>query len=114
MQVELNKTLFNSRLGRIYDGWKVCGSLLSRKLFVLFLTFLIKNAGKNDEYGSVADADALFIAAGDPASEDDPMRKGTCLQVRTIPDARINGIMTLHGTTAMAIRIRIPLHSYLI
>ncbi|KAF8228962.1 FACT complex subunit SPT16 [Tricholoma matsutake] len=60
MHVELNKKLFNSRVQRIYDSW---------------------NASKeNDDYSSIAEADCLLLVAGDPASEDEPMRKGTCLQ----------------------------------
>ncbi|KAK7440234.1 FACT complex subunit spt16 [Stygiomarasmius scandens] len=60
MLVELNKTLFNSRVKRIYDAW---------------------NESKNNEdYSSIADTDALLLLAGDPAPEDEPMRKGTCLQ----------------------------------
>ncbi|GLB35147.1 putative fact complex subunit spt16 [Lyophyllum shimeji] len=60
MLVELNKHLFRSRVKRIYDGW---------------------NSAKNDEdYSSIAEADALLLVAGDPASEDEPMRKSTCLQ----------------------------------
>ena len=30
---------------------------------------------------SIADADVLFVSAGDPAGEDDPIRKGTAFQV---------------------------------
>ncbi|RDB21018.1 FACT complex subunit SPT16 [Hypsizygus marmoreus] len=60
MLIELNKQLFNSRVKRIYDGW---------------------NSAKNDDdYSSIAGTDALLLIAGDPASEDEPMRKGTCLQ----------------------------------
>ncbi|KAG7092167.1 hypothetical protein E1B28_008536 [Marasmius oreades] len=60
MLVELNKRLFNSRVKRIYDGW---------------------NSAKNDEdYSSIAEADALLLSAGDPAGEDEPMRKGTSMQ----------------------------------
>ncbi|KAG6833476.1 hypothetical protein H0H87_006048 [Tephrocybe sp. NHM501043] len=60
MLVELNKALFKSRVQRIYDGW---------------------NSAKNDDdYTSLTDVDAIFLVAGDPASEDEPMRKGTCLQ----------------------------------
>jgi len=36
---------------------------------------------KNGDYGSIADVDALLLIAGDPAAEDEPMRKGTCFQV---------------------------------
>jgi hypothetical protein len=42
-----------------------------------------QNASKNDEFASIADADGLVVIAGDPAAEDEPMRKGTCLQVNT-------------------------------
>ncbi|THV07844.1 FACT complex subunit SPT16 [Dendrothele bispora CBS 962.96] len=60
MLVELNKILFNSRVKRIYDAW---------------------NESKNNEdYSSIADTDALLLLAGDPAAEDEPMKKGTCLQ----------------------------------
>ncbi|KAF5372890.1 hypothetical protein D9758_001715 [Tetrapyrgos nigripes] len=60
MLVELNKTLFHSRVKRIYDAW---------------------NESKNNEdYSSIADTDALLLLAGDPAAEDEPMRKGTCFQ----------------------------------
>ncbi|KAJ3572801.1 hypothetical protein NP233_g2845 [Leucocoprinus birnbaumii] len=38
------------------------------------------NASKNDDYASISDADGLLIVAGDPAAEDEAMRKGTCLQ----------------------------------
>ncbi|KIL69574.1 hypothetical protein M378DRAFT_7423 [Amanita muscaria Koide BX008] len=60
MFVELNKALFHARVKKVYDGWL--------------------NASKNDDYGSIADADALLLIAGDPAAEDEPMRKGTCFQ----------------------------------
>ncbi|KAG6874314.1 hypothetical protein C0995_001539 [Termitomyces sp. Mi166 len=61
MLVELNKALFKSRTQRIYDGW---------------------NSAKNDEdYSSIADLDAILLVSGDPASEDEPMRKGTSLQI---------------------------------
>ncbi|KAJ7286043.1 FACT complex subunit SPT16 [Mycena rebaudengoi] len=58
--VELNKPLFSARIKRIYDGWK--------------------NAAQNEDYASVADTDALILVAGDPAPEDEPTRKGTCVQ----------------------------------
>lgn len=45
---------------------------------------ILQNASKNDDYASISDADALLLVAGDPASEEEPMRKGTCFQVRTI------------------------------
>ncbi|KAJ7582567.1 FACT complex subunit SPT16 [Mycena floridula] len=59
MLVELNKIQFNARVQRIYDGW---------------------NDASNDDYSSISTADAIFLVAGDPAGEDEPMRKGTCLQ----------------------------------
>ncbi|KAI0340514.1 FACT complex subunit SPT16 [Trametopsis cervina] len=58
--VQLNTKQLNSRLKLILDAWT--------------------NAGKNDDYGSVADADALLLVAGDPAGEDEPTRKGTAFQ----------------------------------
>ncbi|KAJ6606562.1 FACT complex subunit SPT16 [Mycena vulgaris] len=60
MLVELNKPVFSSRVQRIYDGWR--------------------NAAENEDYSSVAGLDALFLVAGDPAPEDEPTRKGTCVQ----------------------------------
>ncbi|KAI0273829.1 FACT complex subunit SPT16 [Gloeopeniophorella convolvens] len=56
MAVQLNKELVNSRLKVIYDAWL--------------------KAGKNDDYGAIADVDAIFLAAG----EDEPIRKGTAFQ----------------------------------
>ncbi|KAG1835734.1 FACT complex subunit SPT16 [Suillus variegatus] len=60
MQVQLNKQLISSRLKNVYDGWR--------------------NASQNDEYGSIADAEALLLLSGDPAGEDEPVRKGTAFQ----------------------------------
>ncbi|RXW24869.1 hypothetical protein EST38_g943 [Candolleomyces aberdarensis] len=60
MLVELNKTTYAARVKRIYEAWN--------------------NASKSEDYSSIADVDALFLVAGDPASEDEPMRKGTCFQ----------------------------------
>lgn len=60
MLVELNKSTYAARVKRIYEAWN--------------------NASKNDDYASIADSDALLLVAGDPASEDEPMRKGTCFQ----------------------------------
>ncbi|KAJ7197220.1 FACT complex subunit SPT16 [Mycena pura] len=60
MLVELNKPVFNSRVQRIYKGWR--------------------DAAQNEDYSSVADTDALLLVAGDPAPEDEPTRKGTCVQ----------------------------------
>ncbi|KAF8636567.1 hypothetical protein AX17_003378 [Amanita inopinata Kibby_2008] len=60
MLVELNKALFHARVKKIYDNWI--------------------GASKNDDYSSIADVEALLLVAGDPAAEDEPMRKGTCFQ----------------------------------
>ncbi|KAJ7090225.1 FACT complex subunit SPT16 [Mycena belliarum] len=60
MLVELNKPVFNSRVQRIYESWRT--------------------AAENEDYNSVADTDALLLVAGDPAPEDEPTRKGTCVQ----------------------------------
>ncbi|KAG8217204.1 FACT complex subunit SPT16 [Butyriboletus roseoflavus] len=60
MAVQLNKTLINARLKSIYDGWN--------------------NASLNDDLGSVANAEALLLLSGDPAAEDEPVRKGTAFQ----------------------------------
>lgn len=51
-----------------------------------------QNAAQDDDYSSIADVDALFLAAGDPAGEDEPMRKGTAFQVcLSLWSAIING-----------------------
>ncbi|KAI6036867.1 FACT complex subunit SPT16 [Pisolithus microcarpus] len=60
MAVQLNKTLINARLKTIYDNWN--------------------NATQNDEFGIIADSDALLLLSGDPAGEDEPVRKGTAFQ----------------------------------
>jgi hypothetical protein len=44
-----------------------------------------QSASENEDYASIADAGALFVSAGDPAGEDDPIRKGTAFQVCLIP-----------------------------
>ncbi|KAI6043042.1 FACT complex subunit SPT16 [Pisolithus marmoratus] len=54
MAVQLNKTLINARLRT--------------------------NATQNDEFGSIVDSDALLLLSGDPAGEDEPVRKGTAFQ----------------------------------
>ncbi|KIP09266.1 hypothetical protein PHLGIDRAFT_103069 [Phlebiopsis gigantea 11061_1 CR5-6] len=58
--VQLNSGQFNSRLRSILESWN--------------------NAGKNDDFSSIADANALLLLAGDPAGEDEPTRKGTAFQ----------------------------------
>ncbi|EAU88389.2 FACT complex subunit SPT16 [Coprinopsis cinerea okayama7 len=60
MPVELNKATFAARVKKVYEGWN--------------------SASQNEEYSSIADVDGLFLLAGDPASEDEPTRKGTCFQ----------------------------------
>jgi hypothetical protein len=42
----------------------------------------VQSAGKNDDYGAFADCDALLVLAGDPAPEDEPIKKGVAFQVR--------------------------------
>jgi hypothetical protein len=53
------------------------------------LLVLSQSAPKNDEYSSVADADAFILQAGDPAGEDEPIRKGTSFQVTRLVDRRL-------------------------
>ncbi|KAF8201718.1 FACT complex subunit SPT16 [Pholiota molesta] len=57
---QLNKTVFAARVNRIFQSWA--------------------NAKQNEDYESIADADALLLVAGDPTSDDEPMRKGSCFQ----------------------------------
>ncbi|KAG5645879.1 hypothetical protein DXG03_005026 [Asterophora parasitica] len=61
MLVDLNKSVFHSRVQRIFDGWN--------------------SAQNDDDYSSLAGVDALLIVSGDPPSEDEPMPKGNCLQL---------------------------------
>jgi hypothetical protein len=58
------------------------GSLVVLYVAYAVFTSSLKNAGKNDDFSSIADADALFVVAGDHPSEEEPTRKGTALQVR--------------------------------
>ncbi|KAH6918778.1 FACT complex subunit SPT16 [Coprinopsis sp. MPI-PUGE-AT-0042] len=58
--VELNKNQFSSRVKKVYEGWN--------------------SGSQNEDFSSIADVDALFLLAGDPAAEDEPVRKGTCFQ----------------------------------
>ncbi|KAF9821701.1 hypothetical protein IEO21_00547 [Rhodonia placenta] len=60
MAVQLNASLFNKRLGSVINAWN--------------------NASASNEYSSIADVDAIFLPAGDPAGEDEPIRKGTAFQ----------------------------------
>ncbi|KAI1787890.1 FACT complex subunit SPT16 [Ganoderma leucocontextum] len=58
--IKLNSELFAKRLRSVYNSWT--------------------NAQKDEEYGSIADVDALLLIAGDPVGEDEPIRKGTAFQ----------------------------------
>ncbi|KAJ7053945.1 FACT complex subunit SPT16 N-terminal lobe domain-containing protein [Mycena amicta] len=60
MVVELNKSAFNHRVQRIYQGWR--------------------DAANNDDYSSIDGADGLLLIAGDPAPQDEPTRLGTSIQ----------------------------------
>ncbi|KAF8965271.1 FACT complex subunit SPT16 [Flammula alnicola] len=57
---QLNKTVFAARVKRIFECWAT--------------------AKENEDYESISDADALLLVAGDPTSDDEPMRKGSCFQ----------------------------------
>lgn len=59
MHVELNRPQFQARVKRIYDAW---------------------NDVSNDDYTSLREVEAIFLPAGEPAADDEPMKKGTCLQ----------------------------------
>jgi hypothetical protein len=48
----------------------------------LFSLRALQGAGGSEEHAAIADADALLVLAGDPAAEDEPVRKGTAFQVR--------------------------------
>lgn len=41
----------------------------------------MKSAKNNDEYSSIAEVDAIFLPAGDPAGDDEPVRKRVAFQV---------------------------------
>ncbi|KAI0747959.1 FACT complex subunit SPT16 [Daedaleopsis nitida] len=58
--IKLNAGLFSKRLGIVYNSWN--------------------NAHKEDDYASISEVGALLLVAGDPAAEDEPLRKGTALQ----------------------------------
>ncbi|TFK55027.1 FACT complex subunit SPT16 [Heliocybe sulcata] len=60
MAVQLNKNSFSSRVRHVYEAWN--------------------NAGANGDHGSLSNVDALLFAAGDPAGEDEPIRKSTAFQ----------------------------------
>jgi len=82
MAVQLNKTLINARLKSVYDGWNVrMLPVLCAGHALTFITPCFQNASVNDDLGSIANADALLLLSGDPAAEDEPVRKGTAFQV---------------------------------
>ncbi|KAI0721606.1 FACT complex subunit SPT16 [Cerioporus squamosus] len=58
--IKLNAELFSKRLRSVYNAWN--------------------NSQKDDDYTSIADVGALLLLAGDPAAEDEPIRKGTAFQ----------------------------------
>ena len=89
-KIELNTQLFSKRLRIVYNAWNVSHYSLrfafsSPSLLTNSILCLPQNAQKDDDYSTVADADALLLTAGDPALEDEPIRKGTAFQVS--PDA---------------------------
>ena len=75
----LNKVAFASRVRRVYDSWTV--RTICFLIFWHILWLDLQNARENEDYSSIADVDALLLVAGDPISEEEPMRKGSCFQV---------------------------------
>jgi hypothetical protein len=103
MSVELNRTLFNARLRSLIDSWSVCDS---DNLYVQSQDpdmFVVQSAGKNDDYATVADCDALLILAGDPAAEDEVPKKSTAFQVCTLVRGQTHWISC--NVTDMAARL---------
>jgi hypothetical protein len=84
MAVQLNKELFNSRLAKIYNSWKVIRSLRIFSLPPIHANIRFQNASEDVDYSSISSCDALFLCAGDPAGEDEPIPKGTAFQVSVI------------------------------
>ncbi|KAH9842336.1 FACT complex subunit SPT16 [Rhodofomes roseus] len=60
MAVQLNAPVFNRRLKQVLDAWN--------------------NASNESDYSTLADVDAIFLPAGDPNPEDEPIRKGVAFQ----------------------------------
>ncbi|KAK7693287.1 hypothetical protein QCA50_002854 [Cerrena zonata] len=60
MQVKLNVDQFNRRLAKVIQSWN--------------------NASNDSDYTSIASSGALFLSSGEPAGEDEPIRKGTAFQ----------------------------------
>ena len=87
-------------------GMSVCGALHppTDHLTETLLAFT-QNAQNNEEYSSIADVGALLLIAGDPAGEDEPIRKGTAFQVCScsVPTYRPNTYVSCF--TDMATRV---------
>jgi hypothetical protein len=79
MDVQLNKELFNSRLERVLNYWKV---RTTWRVFLRQQLISRKSGSKDEDFSSVADCDALLLLAGDPAGEEEPTKKGVAFQVR--------------------------------
>ena len=70
-----------------------------------------QNASVNDDLGSIANAEALLLLSGDPASEDDPVRKGTAFQVsRTCCPCGL--VDLIPPRTDMVTGLRVPLNFF--
>ncbi len=67
----------------------------------LTLRGVFQNAGRIDDYESIADLDGIFIASGDPGSPDEPVRKSVafqvCLHVACLTDAFSDSKTSRHG-----------------
>lgn len=49
-------------------------------LHAYFAYLVFQNPTGDGDYESISEADALFLVAGDPSPDDEPMRKGSCFQ----------------------------------
>jgi len=65
-----------------------------------------QNSHESDDYESISTADALFLVAGDPTSDEEPMRKGSCFQVVI----SCEHLLSINDVAAMASWLRIPFH----
>lgn len=81
MSVQLNAPLFNKRLKHVIAAWNVCAIPRTAMAAPFADASLFKGAKNDDDYSSIADVDSLFLPAGDPAGEDEPIRKGIAFQV---------------------------------
>lgn len=57
-----------------------------------------QSANENEDYAGLVNVDALLIVAGDPAGEDEPMRKGTSLQVGTLHESHCTRSTKTYGS----------------